>query len=737
MDNEDMKTRFVNAPSRSRWLPLAAALALQGGTAGAVEGMWTPEQLPVIEGHMRQLGLEMPAGSLTDLTGFPFGAVISLGGCTASFVSPEGLVVTNHHCARGSVQYNSTPERNYLADGFVARSNAEELRAAPGTRVYVTTKLTDVTAQVNGGLPADMPPRERYQTMDDRKKQLVAACEAPGGLRCLVASFHGGVQFTLVERLEIRDVRLVYAPGDNVGKYGGDIDNWMWPRHTGDFSFYRAYVAPDGKPAGYSKDNVPFRPKHFLKVSRSGLQDGDFIMVAGYPGRTNRYARLSEVEHTFGWYYPRMEKFLGEWIGTIEKAAPEGSDARFKYEARLAGLNNFMKNLGGQMEGARRVGLAERRGQREVALLDWVATRHGRTYYRRTISRLEDVIADRNRDAREQFWFNYAVRPQLLAAAHELYRLSRERQKPDAEREPGYQERDLRFIRERMEAIERRYDPAVDRAEWLLFLQGYLSQPAAQRVAVLDDALKLPEQFDRAAVEALLEPYYRDTRLGDVATRLAWMDNSPAEFEGSDDPFIRLAVALYAYRLADEEADKARNGRMEASRPDYMKTLIAWNTAQGNPVYPDANGTLRVTYGTVFGGSPRDGIVYEPFTRLEGIVEKDTGIAPFDAPPALLEKVAAKDYGGYALQSIGSVPVNFLSDLDTTGGNSGSPTLDAQGNLVGLLFDGTLESVNSDWDFDPRTTRSIHVDTRYMLWVMEKVDDARHLVEEMTLTTTR
>ncbi len=560
-----MKTRTAIARHSGRWLALAAAAApaaLLGGGASAVEGMWTPDQLPVIEPHMRELGLQMPAGALSDLTGFPFGAVISLGGCSASFVSPEGLVVTNHHCARGSVQYNSTAEHNYLVEGFVAKQRSDELRAAPGTRVYVTTRLTDVTTKVTGGLPADTPPRERYQRMDDRKKQLVAECEAPGGMRCMVASFHGGTQYKLVERLEIRDVRLAYAPGDNIGKYGGDIDNWMWPRHTGDFSFYRAYVGPDGKPADYSKDNVPFQPRHFLKVSRVGLQEGDFIMVAGYPGRTNRYARLSEVEHTFGWYYPALETLLRDWIATIEMAAPDGSDARIKYEARLSGLNNYMKNLGGQLEGARRVGLLERRKEREAALVDWVGTRHGRTYYRRSISRLEAVIAEANLDAREQFWFNNALRPQLLGAAHELYRLSRERQKPDAAREPGYQDRDLRFIRERMEAIDRRYDPAVDRAEWLLFLQGYLSQPAAQRVAVLDEALKLPDGFDRTALEALLATCYRDTALGEAAARLAWMDRSPTEFEASDDPFIRLAVAPLS--LPDGRG-RVRQG---ARRPD-------------------------------------------------------------------------------------------------------------------------------------------------------------------------
>jgi hypothetical protein len=715
---------------------LAALTALPAGPAAAVEGMWTPDQLPEVAFDMRRLGLSLPVESLIDLTGFPLGAVISLGGCTASFVSPEGLVVTNHHCARGSVQFNSTAANDYLATGFVAADRAGELRAAPGTRVYVTTRVEDVTEAVTGGLPGDMPPRQRYQAIDDREKDLVARCEAPGSVRCLVAEFYGGAQYKLIERLEIRDVRLVYAPGDNIGKYGGDVDNWMWPRHTGDFSFYRAYVGPDGRPADYATDNVPFRPKHYLKVSRAGLEAGDFVMVAGYPGTTRRYTRLSEVEYTFGWLYPTLQAFLAEWIGVIEGAAPAGTEARIRYETRLAGLNNYMKNLGGQIEGARRVGLARRRAAREATLDAWVATRPAASGYVQTLQDLEAVIAEENADARQDLWFRYATRPQLLSAARRLYRFSKERQKPDAEREPGYQDRDARFIREAMQVIDRRYDPDVDLAEWLLFLERYMAEPPARRVAALDDALVLPEKFDRTAIAERLGAYYRATKLGDVATRLSWMEKPPAEFEASEDPFIRLAVALYDYTLAREERDKERTGRMQALRPAYMEAIIDWNRDQGRTVYPDANSTLRVTYGSVFGGSPRDGIVYEPFTRLQGIAEKDLGVAPFDAPARELALIAARDYGDYALDPIGSVPVNFLSDLDSTGGNSGSATLDAEGNLVGLLFDGTIESVNSDWDFDPQSTRSIHVDTRYMLWVMEKVDDAKHIVREMTLTST-
>ncbi|MEL7188412.1 MAG: S46 family peptidase, partial [Pseudomonadota bacterium] len=340
--------------------------------ANAKEGMFTPDQLEDISAQLEEAGMELDPAQLTDLTGFPMGAVVSLGGCSASFVSSEGLTVTNHHCARGSVQFNSTAENNYLVDGFLAATKDDELPAAPGSRIYVTTELTDVTDRIREGTE-NLASLERYEEVQQRRKDITAECETEPGYRCLVASFYGGAQYKLIKRLEVRDVRLVYAPGDSVGKYGGDIDNWQWPRHTGDFAFYRAYVAPDGSAADFSEDNVPYEPEHHLKVSAAGLDDGDFVMVAGYPGSTSRYTLLAEVENTFNWTYPTFQGLLTDWISTIEAAAPEGSDARVKYESRLAGLNNFEKNLRGQIEGAQRVGLVDRRRSREAGLAQWIA----------------------------------------------------------------------------------------------------------------------------------------------------------------------------------------------------------------------------------------------------------------------------------------------------------------------------------------------------------------------------
>ena len=266
--------------------------------AYAVEGMFTPDQLPEIMSDLRAKGLKVDSDQISDLTGFPMGAVVSLGGCTASFVSPKGLVVTNHHCAYGSIQYNSSEGQNYLEDGFLASNLEAELPAAPGSRIYVTVDFDDVTDQVTGDLAEDLSGEERFAAIETNRKALIADCEEDEGHRCNVSSFYGGLQYKLIKQLEIKDVRLTYAPAGPIGKYGGDIDNWQWPRHTGDFAFYRAYVSPDGKSADYSEDNVPFEPDHHLKVSAGGLDDGDFVMVAGYPGRTSRYARTCRsAEH--------------------------------------------------------------------------------------------------------------------------------------------------------------------------------------------------------------------------------------------------------------------------------------------------------------------------------------------------------------------------------------------------------------------------------------------------------
>ncbi len=718
--------------SRKTIIAASVAFCCAALPALAKEGMFTPEQLPQIAGDLKSTGLEISPETLSDLTGFPMGAIVSLGGCSASFVSAQGLAVTNHHCARGSVQYNSTPDNNYLENGFLAKELADELPAAPGTRMFVTVDFADVTSRVTGTLSEDLQGRERYDAIEQNRKAIIAECEAEPGYRCSVPAFFQGLEYKLIKQMEIRDVRIAYAPAESTGKYGGEIDNWMWPRHTGDFSFYRAYVGPDGKPADYSEDNVPYQPAQILKVSAAGLDDGDFVMAAGYPGSTNRYARLSLVSYTFDWLYPTYLDLVGQWVDTIKGASEEGSDARIKYDALLASLNNFLKNTQGQLEGAKRVGLVSRRAEREEALTSWL-TSQDKNALVDNITQLDSVMEERIRNNKQNFWYKNLSRAQLLSVAKQLYRNAIESEKPDVEREPGFQERDRSRLEESLTRVDRRFDAAVDKAVWKKMISLYMAQPEEARVKAFDNAMGLKAAADKGDLDEVLDTFYRETTLKDTEMRVNWLKAGRSEFESSKDPFIRLAVALYDTEMQIEDATKALQGQSAALQPLYMQAIIDWQKSKGSLAYPDANSTLRVTYGNVLGGSPKDGLIYEPFTRLEGILEKDTGENPFNAPAKLLSLIEEKQYGPYKLDSINSVPVNFLTDLDSTGGNSGSATLNANAELVGLLLDGTFESVNSDWDFDPRTTRTIHVDARYMLWVMEYVDGATNLIDEMTI----
>ena len=547
-------------------------------------------------------------------------------------------------------------------------------------------------------------------------------------------AFHGGLEYELIKQLEIRDVRLVYAPAAMIGEYGGDIDNWMWPRHTGDFSFYRAYVGPDGKPADPAEQNVPFRPKHFLEIASDPLEEGDFVMVAGYPGTTNRYRLAAEVEDIFAWSYPVRKEVLERWRGIVADMSAGNKDWQIKYARLIAGLDNATKNYGGMLNGFAKGDMLERKKKLEADLQAWIEADEGRRG--RYLSALEDLralVAENNAlREREMFYENLARRSEMPRTARTLYRLAREKQKPDMEREPGYQERDFRRLEERMRRLSRSYAPEVDRAVYRELLLRYAAIPPDQHVAAFDAWFGITgNEVDEAALDARLEAMYAGSGLGDEATRLAWMEKASADFEASDDPFLQLAVTMFDSDMKIEEQRKDLAGRFDELRPRYMEALIAFLGSRGKAVYPDANGTLRVTFGTVQGYRPRDGVLYTPFTVAEGIAEKHTGEVPFDAPAAELEAIAERRWGRWADATLGTVPVDFLTDVDTTGGNSGSATLGSKGELIGLIFDGNWESIISDWDFLPDVTRSIHVDIRYVLWVMEELDGAGHLLTEM------
>ncbi len=717
---------------RLKKLPWVLAMSLTWASVGLVhagEGMWVPQQLPEIAGPLEKAGLKLSPTQLANLTGDPIGAVVALGGCTGSFVSPEGLVATNHHCAYGAIQLNSTAEKNLIVEGFNAATPAAELSAGPNARVFVLDSIEDVTAEAKTAMAAAGDDAlARRNALDAFEKTRVAACESELGFRCRLYSFSGGNVYRLFRNLEILDVRLAYAPPGSVGKFGGDIDNWMWPRHTGDFAFYRAYVGKDGKPAAFSPDNVPYRPRHWLKFADRPLGEGDFVMVAGYPGSTNRYALASEFDATAAWTYPTVARHYKHLIGLVGAASERDPEIGVKYASSVAGWNNTSKNFEGQLEGFQRIDAAGQKHAEEAAVLAWLKAQgpQGREALQ-AHARLVELAAQGQATRERDLVFGQFGGTSVPSVATRLYRWAIEREKPDAERESGYQDRDLPALQGSLRQMERRYVPAMDRQLQAYWLNEYVRLPANQRVAALDTWLG---GTDAAAVERALDRL-AGTGLGALEERLKWLDADRAAFEASKDPAIAYAVAITPTLLELERERKIRAGENLQARPLYLQALADYKRSRGEYVYPDANLSLRITFGNVKGYSPRDGVKYLPFTTLEGVVAKESGKDPFDSPQALLDAVKAGRHGGLQDERIGSVPVNFLADLDITGGNSGSPVLDGHGKLVGLAFDGNWESVSSNWVFDPAMTRMISVDGRYMRWIMQEVFPAPRLLREM------
>ncbi len=470
---------------------------------------------------------------------------------------------------------------------------------------------------------------------------------------------------------------------------------------------------------------MPYRPKHFLKFADQPLGAGDFVMVAGYPGRTNRYALAAEFDNTANWAYPTAGRQYRDLIALVEQAGKQDPDIQVKYAATMASWNNAAKNYEGQLQGFKRIDAATQKQTEERAVLAWLKRqgRDGRAALQAHTQLLaldEQAKAARDRD----LILRQMRRTGVLGSALSLYRLAIERAKPDAEREPDYQERDLPEIEGAQKQMERRYVAAMDGQLQRYWFDQYLKLPAAQRLPALDQWLA---GADAQAASARLA----GTKLGSTDERLKWLHADCAAFEASEDPALRYAVALMPSLLQIEREEKRRKGEELLARPRYLQALADYKKSQGAFVYPDANSSLRITFGNVKGYTPKDGVAYTPFTTLEGVAAKDTGADPFDSPKALLEAVKAKRYAGLEDKRLGTVPVNFLSDLDITGGNSGSPVMDAKGKLVGLAFDGNWESVSSSWVFDPAMTRVIAVDSRYLRWIMTEVAPAPQLLKEL------
>ena len=704
-------------------LKLILASLLVAATALADEGLWMPQQIPALGDELKKLGLQLDPKQFADLTGFPMGAIVSLGGCSASFVSPDGLIVTNHHCVYGALQYNSTPQNDLVNNGFLAKDRSQEIQAAPDQRVYVTTNIEDVTSQVLAPFPAKTSDAERSRTITKRRRQLIEQCEKPGNLRCLVSSFFEGAQYLKFTQMEIRDVRLVYAPALGVGNFGDEIDNWMWPRHTGDFGFYRAYVGKDGKPADFSKDNVPYQPKHFLKVSTRDLDQGDLVMVAGTPGVTNRHETASEVVDAYEFDLPASVRYRTMLVNLLRERGANDRTIALANASRIASLENYMKKHTGSLEAFNRGHYVEQKQAQEAAMHAALSPELAKRYDAAN-DELQKILAAK-RATRERdlvFSYLYTASP-MLAQANRLYRLSVEKTKADLDRAEEYTERNRKRLQQTITRSRRSIEPGSDRAGLRLFLIEATKLPANERITPVDEAIA-----KAGSVDALLDQIYASTQIGKAEAETQMFDETTAQLMARNDSMIAFAASLRPFAAQNEEAEAARAGADSRLRPVMLEALRA---ARGGKLYPDANGTLRVGFGTVEGYSPRNAVWYMPQTDIRGVIQKSTGQDPFNTPAKLLEVAKKEDFGSYVDPDLHTLPVAFISTNVVTNGSSGSATLNAWGELCGLAFDSNWEGVGSDFMVEQDITRTIHVDSRYMLWVMEKVDGATNLLKEM------
>ena len=710
-----MKQKITNL-FKALFLVIALPVAAQQG------GMWIPSLLKGMnETEMKSLGMKMSIEDIYDVNNSSLKDAVPHfnGGCSSEVISPQGLLLTNHHCGYGQIQAHSSVEHDYLADGFWAKSQAEEL---PNDNLEVTfiVRIEDVTKDVLAGIKAKDSEEVKKDKIAKNIAKTTATFKKEQWQENKIKSFFEGNQYILFVTETFKDVRLVGAPPSSIGKFGSDTDNWVWPRHTGDFALFRIYADKDNKPASYSKDNVPYRPKHFFPISLDGVKEGDFAMVFGYPGRTQEYLPSFAVEQIVNDLNPVRIDIRDTSLKITDEYMRNDQAIKIQYASKYASTANYYKKWIGESLGLKRTNAVGAKKAFEEDFIKRANASKETKAYAAILPQFEKLYAEITPYAVSRDFYNEVVlrNAELLASAWRVYAIEN-----SLKNEKQFNDKKNQIIKSQ-ERFYKNYSPVVDKDVFRAIVSKYAKESPQQF---------LPSSIKNISIDQLTEQIYTGSKLTSYEGLQDLLTGDAKEVEAKllQDPGYAFARTLFVNYL-DNVAPNYQKLELEiaALQREYMKAQLAlYPDAR---IFPDANSTLRVTYGKVDGYFPKDATYYEPVTHLEGIMEKYVpGDYEFDVPEKLVELYNNKDYGAYGED--GKLPVNFISTNHTTGGNSGSPAIDAHGNLIGLNFDRVWEGTMSDIYYDPSICRNIMVDARYILFIIDKFAGAKHLIEEMQL----
>ena len=685
-------------------------------TARADEGMWLPSLISQRIADMQEKGFRLDADDIYSINQASLkDAVVLFGrGCTGELISPEGLLLTNHHCGYGQIQQHSSVEHDYLKDGFWAMNRSEEL-PNKGLTVSFLERMDDVTAQVLSGYTPDMTEDQRVELVKKNSQALIDEAVKEGkGLRATVEALYYGNQYFLFLYREYADVRLVGAPPSSIGKFGGDTDNWMWPRHTGDFSMFRIYADKDNNPAPYSKDNVPYRPKKYFHISTKGVQEGDFTFIYGFPGRTQEYIHSEGVRYIEEIGDPHKIHLRTLRLDIMNKHQSESQKVRIQYSSKNAGVSNAWKKWQGEVKGIKKMKTVQTKQEFEKAFDKWAQGGE----FDGVISKIASIYAELEPYQFATDYYTETVRTiEVANFAMSTARLFKQ---------DGF---DKAKAAELAETFYKDWYLPIDKESFIAVMKEYEKNVPADFKPIY-----YKEKFaSYGSIEAWAEDIFTNSIFIDQ-TKVGALTSEDKETVMAD-PAVEFFNEFLKWYAADFQPVTTRlNQDLQLAYRDYMRGQMVYCRTQRVPkaFYPDANLTLRVAYGHIKGYSPSDGTYYLPSSTIKGIMEKDNPeIFDYNIPQRLRDIYAAKDYGRWADAS-GEVPVCFIATNHTTGGNSGSPVINADGELIGLNFDRVWEGTMSDIVFDPDICRNIALDIRYVLFTIEKIGGAGYLLDEMT-----